>query len=214
MSFFSKPQEPQPPKPLIQVVREYVVAVGLAVLLATVIRGSVVMAYMIPSGSMLETLQIGDRIVVNKAAYHLRLPLTDVVLMNTGSVKRGDIVVFDHPQSHDTYIKRIIGLPGETLTIADKKVFIDGRPLDEPYIRYTDDRVLAAYVAPRDNLGPLVVPSGHLFVMGDNRDSSYDSRFWGPLAVEAVRGQAKYHLWSWDSEQFRPRWSRFFSGIH
>jgi len=159
------------------VVREYAEALIIAVLLALVIRTFVVQAFKIPSGSMLPTLQIGDHILVNKFLYYFQ------------PVQRGDIIVFKFPQDETRdFIKRVIGLPGETIEIRGKQVLVNGKPLDEPYAVYGDWPT--GRLGDRERLGPLVVPSGRLFMMGDNRDHSMDSRVWGFLDIEKVKGKA------------------------
>lgn len=157
--------------------REYAEAFIIAILLALVIRTFVVQAFKIPSGSMLPTLQIGDHILVNKFLYDFTLP------------KRGDIIVFKFPQDESRdFIKRVIGLPGETLEIRGKDVRINGKPLGEPYAVFADGP--SARSAERERLGPIVIPPDHLFMMGDNRDRSMDSRVWGLLDVHKIKGKA------------------------
>ena len=195
------------------VFKDYLKAIGLAVFLAMIIRTSVVMAYVIPSGSMQETLAIGDRIMVSKFAYDIRLPLTNLVLMPVGNIESGDIIVFYQRQVSEVYVKRVIGLPGDKIEIRDKRVFRNDRLLEEPYAQHSDQRILPRVDAPRDNFGPLTVPPGKLFVMGDNRDFSYDSRFWGFVDRSDVKGKAFLRLWSWDSDRHLPRWSRFFTSL-
>lgn len=194
---------------------EYAQAIILAFILAMFIRGFVVAAFKIPSGSMLETLQIGDYILVNKFVYGIKIPFTDQTLIPTGDPDRGDIVVFRYPldRSKD-YIKRIIGLPGDKLEIIDKKVYINGQPLKEPYVRFTDRIILPASVQPRDNFGPVVVPSGKYFVMGDNRDHSHDSRFWGFVDLDDIEGKAFIIYWSWEANKLSIRWSRLGELVH
>jgi signal peptidase I len=159
------------------VLREYAEALIIAVLLALVIRTFVVQAFKIPSGSMLPTLQIGDHILVNKFLYYFR------------PIQRGDIIVFKFPQDETRdFIKRVIGLPGETLEIRGKQVLVNGVPLQEPYAVFGDWP--ANRLGEREKLGPIVVPQGRLFMMGDNRDHSMDSRVWGLLDIEKVKGKA------------------------
>ncbi len=159
------------------VLREYAEALIIAVLLALVIRTFVVQAFKIPSGSMLPTLQIGDHILVNKFVYYFT-PL-----------KRGDIIVFKFPQDETRdFIKRVIGLPGETLEVRGKQVLINGAALAEPYAVHADGPIPRA--GDRAHLGPLVIPPGQLFMMGDNRDHSMDSRVWGFLDERKIKGRA------------------------
>ncbi|MBG0790645.1 MAG: signal peptidase I [Desulfovibrionaceae bacterium] len=183
--------------------RDTIEAVVVALLLAFVIRAFVVQAFKIPSGSMLETLQIGDHLLVSKFAYDVRLP-SDIwldttdgkVIYKTGDPERGDIIVFKYPMNENQdFIKRVIGLPGETLEIRDKVVYIDGKPLDEPYVQHKD----ANRVPGRDDFGPYTVPEGEYFMMGDNREGSHDSRFWGPVKRSKIVGKALIIYWSWAS---------------
>ncbi|MBI3988642.1 MAG: signal peptidase I [candidate division NC10 bacterium] len=179
------------------VFREYAEAIAIAVILALIIRTFVVQAFKIPSGSMLPTLQIGDHILVNKFLYYFRSP------------QRGDIIVFKFPQDEGRdFIKRVIGLPGETLEVRGKQVYINGKPVEESYAVHLDANILGNPHSPRDQFGPVKIPEGHLFVMGDNRDHSMDSRFWGFLDIRKVKGEAFLIYWSWDRERHWPRWER------
>src|SRR3990172_6249222 len=157
--------------------REYAEALVMAVLLAMFIRTFVVQAFKIPSGSMLPTLQIGDHLLVNKFIYWF----TDT--------QRGDIIVFKFPQDETRdFIKRVIGLPGETLEIRGRQVLINGVPVSEPYAVTSDGPFARA--GDRDRLGPIVIPPDKLFMMGDNRDHSMDSRVWGFLDIHKIKGKA------------------------
>jgi signal peptidase I len=170
------------------VLREYAEALIVAVLLALVIRTFVVQAFKIPSGSMLPTLQVGDHILVNKFLYYFT------------PIMRGDVIVFKFPQDETRdFIKRIVGLPGETLEIRGKQVLINGTPLSEPYAVYSDGPL--PRVGDRDHLGPLVIPPGKLFMMGDNRDHSMDSRVWGFLDMDKIKGKAFIVYFSLRSEE-------------
>ncbi len=167
------------------VVREYIEAFVVAVVLALFIRTFVVQAFKIPSGSMLQTLQIGDHILVNKFIYCFSEP------------ERGDIIVFKFPKDPERdFIKRIIGLPGETIEIKRQVVYINGKLLDEPYINHEQRIREGNYIIPRDNFGPLYIPPRTYFTMGDNRDSSMDSRYWGPLKENMIKGEAFIAYWS------------------
>lgn len=159
------------------VLREYAEALIIAVLLALVIRTFVVQAFKIPSGSMLPTLQIGDHILVNKFIYTFR------------PIQRGDIIVFKFPQDESRdFIKRVVGLPGERVEIRAKQLFINGKPLQEPYAVHTAPGLSRG--AEGEELGPITIPEGRLFMLGDNRDHSMDSRYWGLLDIDKVRGKA------------------------
>ncbi|QGY40535.1 signal peptidase I [Pseudodesulfovibrio cashew] len=183
--------------------RDTIEAIVVALLLAFVIRAFIVQAFKIPSGSMLDTLQIGDHLLVTKFAYDVRLP-SDIwldttdgkVLYKTGDPERGDIIVFKYPMDESKdFIKRVIGLPGDTVELRDKVVYINGEPLDEPYVRRTDARILPV----RDNFGPIVVPDGEYFMLGDNREGSHDSRWWGTVKRQKIVGKALIIYWSWGS---------------
>jgi signal peptidase I len=184
------------------VVREYAEAIGIAILLALFIRTFVVQAFKIPSGSMLPTLQIGDHLLVNKFIYGIRLPFAGTVLVPIKEPKRGDIIVFRFPRDRSTdYIKRVIGLPGDKLEIRDKTLLINDRPIDDPHAHFTSAQVLPGDISPKDNLGPIVVPPDKYFVMGDNRDNSSDSRFWGFVDDADILGKAMIIYWSWDIDE-------------
>jgi signal peptidase I len=184
------------------VVREYAEAIGIAILLALFIRTFVVQAFKIPSGSMLPTLQIGDHLLVNKFIYGIRVPFAGTVLVPIKEPKRGDIIVFRFPRDRSTdYIKRVIGLPGDKLEIRDKTLLINDRPIDDPYAHFTSTQVLPGDISPKDNLGPIVVPPDKYFVMGDNRDNSSDSRFWGFVDDADILGKAMIIYWSWDIDE-------------
>jgi signal peptidase I len=188
-------------------VREYVEAILIALVLAVFIRTFVVQAFKIPSGSMIPTLLIGDHILVSKFIYGIKNPLGGSVIVPVREPSRNDIVVFKYPLNPaQDFIKRVIGLPGDTVEIINKKVYINGKVLVDDKGEFTDDRVLSE--SPRDNFGPVTVPPNSLFVMGDNRDNSHDSRFWRFVDYRDVRGKAFIMYWSWDKEEFAVRWDR------
>jgi signal peptidase I len=190
--------------------QEYIEAIILAILIAFFIRTFVIQAYKIPSGSMKPTLLIGDHLLVTKFNYGIKLPLIRSTLIPFGSPKRGDIVVFIYPEDRSKdFIKRLIGLPGDTIEVRDKKVLINGLPWNDTHGVNVDSLIIPASVQPRDNFGPVMVPEGSLFVMGDNRDESYDSRFWGFVPMKDVMGKALIIYWSWNSEDHDIRWKRF-----
>ncbi len=183
---------------------EYLEALAVALVLAFVIRTFVVQAFKIPSGSMLDTLLIGDHLLVNKFLYGTRIPFTDKVILPIEEPADGDVIVFEFPEdTSKDFIKRIIGAPGDVLEMKDKVVYRNGQKLDEPYVRHTDPNIQAR----RDNFGPITVPPGKYFAMGDNRDESYDSRFWGFVDKDKIRGKAWVIYWSWDGPT-DIRWSR------
>jgi len=196
-------------------IRENVEAIALAILLALFIRAFIVQAFKIPSGSMKETLQIGDHILVNKFIYGVKLPFLNTTVIPVSEPKRGDIVVFEFPEDKDKdFIKRTIAVGGDVVEVRNKAVYVDGEKQDQPYAVYSDDYLIPGRLKPRDNFGPVTVPEGKLFVMGDNRDHSYDSRFWGFVDLAAVKGKAFMIYWSWDKEDFSVRWRRIGDMLH
>lgn len=177
------------------IVREYVEAIIIALILALIIRTFVVQAFKIPSGSMIPTLQIGDHILVNKFIYRF----TDI--------KSGDIIVFKFPKDESRdFIKRVVGLPDDKIEIKDRKVYINDKLTDENYAFHEEEGGSSYH--PRDNFGPITVPENKFFVMGDNRENSMDSRFWGFLDKSKVKGKAFIIYWSWDKANFGIRWNR------
>ena len=181
------------------VFREYLEAIVIAVLLALFIRTFVVQAFKIPSGSMLPTLQIGDHLLVSKFLYGIKLPFKGTVLVPFKKIDQGDVVVFRFPKDRSVdYIKRVIGTPGDTVEIRDKKVIVNGKPIVDPHAHISSTTILDTKSSPRDNMGPILVPEDRIFVMGDNRDNSYDSRFWGFVDQKDVLGKAFILYWSWD----------------
>ena len=189
--------------------REYIEAILLAIVIAFFIRTFVIQAYKIPSGSMKPTLQIGDHILVSKFNYGVKLPFLRSTLIPIGTPKRGDILVFIYPEDRSKdFIKRLIGLPGDTIEIRNKKILLNGLPLNDAHGVYVDNLIIPASVQPRDNFGPVTVPAESIFVMGDNRDESYDSRFWGFVKMQDVLGKALIIYWSWNQEDTWVRWGR------
>ena len=196
--------------------RENIEAIIIAVIIALFIRTFIIQAFKIPSGSMLETLQIGDQILVNKFIYGIRIPFTDgKKLLAINKPEKGDIIVFEYPQDPSKdFIKRVVATGGDTIEMIRKKLYVNGKPVEyEPYARYADPRAYppdypAQAIAGRDNISKRTVPENKLFVLGDNRDSSSDSRFWGYVDIKAVEGKALIIYWSWDKAQFNVRWNR------
>lgn len=184
--------------------REYAEAAAVAVLLALFIRTFVVQAFKIPSGSMEPTLQIGDHILVNKFLYGIKLPYLQKTLIPIGEPARDDVVVFIYPvDKTKDFIKRVVGLPGETIEIVGRKIYINRKPYGDQHGYYTEKRTDRG-AKPSFHFGPVTVPEKHFFVMGDNRDHSYDSRYWGFVPAKSIKGKAFVIYWSW------PRWRRFF----
>ncbi|MBW1696890.1 MAG: signal peptidase I [Deltaproteobacteria bacterium] len=195
--------------------RENIEAIVLAIVIALFIRTFVVQAFKIPSGSMKQTLLVGDHILVNKFIYGVKLPFISTTLIPVKKPKRGDIIVFRFPEDpKKDFIKRVVGVEGDVVEIKDKQVFINGKPENHPYGVHTDSQVIPGLIQPRDNFGPVTVPPNSLFVLGDNRDHSYDSRFWGFVDLKDVKGKAFIIYWSWDRENFGVRWKRIGKLIH
>jgi signal peptidase I len=194
--------------------REYAEAIGMALLLALFIRTFIVQAFKIPSGSMIPTLQIGDHILVNKLAYGIRVPFLEDYLVDFSKPKRGDVIVFIFPEDRSKdFIKRVVGVAGDSVEIRGKKVSINGKEIDDPHAHFEGDDPQLAGLSNRDDYGPRIVPENHVFVMGDNRDRSYDSRFWGYVDLDEVRGKAFFIYWSWDGTDRWVRWERLGSLI-
>ncbi len=189
--------------------RENIEAIVVAVILALFIRAFVVQAFKIPSGSMKETLLVGDHILVNKFIYGIKIPLIQKTLIPIKKPQRGDVIVFRFPEDPDKdFIKRVIAVEGDVVEIRDKQVYVNGKPLKCDHAVFKDPHIIPGDIQPRDNFGPVKVPPGSLFVMGDNRDHSYDSRFWGFVDLDAVKGKAFMIYWSWDKARFGVRWRR------
>ena len=193
-------------------IREYGEAIAIAVLLALVIRTLVVQAFTIPSGSMMDSLLVGDYILVNKFLYGPELPFTDARVSGLRDPRRGDIIVFKYPQDEKRdFIKRIIADPGETVQVRGSQVFVDGRPSREPYVKRGDAPLSSGgqtYCGYAYGCEPTVVPAHSYFVMGDNRDNSQDSRYWGFVKRDKIKGKAFLIYWSWDSDRHWLRWWR------
>lgn len=192
-----------------ELVREYAETIIIAVLIALFIRTFIVQAFKIPSGSMKDTLLIGDHLLVNKFIYGIKVPYLRKTIVPVATPERGDIVVFIYPvdRSKD-FIKRVVAIGGDTIEIRDKKIYVNGEPVDDTHAIHADSVIIPRALQPRDNFGPITVPAGTVFVMGDNRDQSFDSRFWGFVNLEDILGEAFMIYWSWDSESHWPRWQR------
>lgn len=205
-------------KPKKSALRENIEAIIVAIVLALFIRTFVVQAFKIPSGSMLNTLLIGDHILVNKFIFGVRLPFAGTVLIPVSKPEHNDIVVFKFPEDPSKdFIKRVVGIEGDTIEIRNKKVYVNGKLEQsdfaihlDPYSHYSEKN--------RDNLGPITVPENSIFVMGDNRDYSYDSRFWGFVDLKDLKGKAFMIYWSWNGENKNSlldyvRWDRIFQRL-
>jgi signal peptidase I len=199
------------------IAREYFESLVIAVVLALFIRTYVVQAFKIPSGSMEPNLLVGDHLLVNKFVFGPAISPVERAVLPMKDIRRLDIVVFKHPKDPERdLIKRIIGLPGETLELRRKRVFINGKPLDEPYAHFMDDPpATSEEMDPRVQYGPVTVPPGQYFAMGDNRDNSEDSRYWGFLPRENIKGKALVIYWSYDGEAdfLGTRWNRLLHQV-
>jgi signal peptidase I len=221
--------------------REYFESIVIAVILALFVRTWVVQAFKIPTGSMEQNLLIGDHLLVNKFVFGPTETALERTLLPVEDIQRGNVVVFKYPEEPDRdFIKRVIGLPGETVELRDKKVYINGRMLEEPYVFFLQPAGEGGEFSAFDvrvNYGPVTVPPESYFVMGDNRDNSQDSRYWGFLPRSYVKGKALMVYWSYESgrEDYRDtgllgalknlgsvavhfftrtRWERLFHQIH
>ena len=199
--------------------REYFESICIAVVLALFVRTFVVQAFKIPTGSMENNLLIGDHLLVNKFLFAPTRTDLERTLLPIDPIRRGDIVVFKFPQDPERdFVKRVIGLPGETLEMRNKKIYINGTPLDEPYVRFlsppSDDPNAVDFsdTGVQMNYGPVEVPADHYFMMGDNRDNSEDSRFWGFMPRAYVKGKALFVYMSLGDDGVR--WSRLLHQIH
>jgi signal peptidase I len=216
------------------VAREYLESIVVAVILALFIRTFAVQAFKIPTGSMEPNLLIGDHLLVNKLVYSPSMAPWEDALFDKKPIRRGDVVVFKYPEEPwRDFIKRVIGLPGETVEVRERQVLVNGQPIDDPHAHWTarrDDDPEPGSI--HDGWGPQVVPPGHILVLGDNRDNSRDSRFWGFLPIDQVKGRALLVYWSYEAtrEEYhrsgvvafvkdtlsafgRTRWRRFFHVI-
>ena len=208
--------------------REYFESICVAVILALFVRTFVVQAFKIPTGSMENNLLIGDHLLVNKFVFGLEPSALERTLLPVRDIRRKDIVVFKYPEDPERdFIKRVIGLPGETLELKEKKVYINGTPLDEPYVHFlfpvdaTSGDLGEGTFDVRRSYGPVTVPEGHYFMMGDNRDNSQDSRYWGFMPQEYVKGKALFVYFSFGEGDSglsgllgNVRWGRILHQIH
>ena len=208
--------------------REYFESICVAVILALFVRTFVVQAFKIPTGSMENNLLIGDHLLVNKFVFAPTRSRAEDLLLPIDPIRRGDVLVFKYPEDPERdFIKRVIGLPGETLELKEKKVYINGTPLDEPYVHFlfpvdaTSSDLGEGTFDVRRSYGPVTVPEGHYFMMGDNRDNSQDSRYWGFMPREYVKGKALFVYFSFGEGGSglsgllgNVRWGRILHQIH
>src|SRR2546430_3930135 len=196
--------------------QSWVRSLTIGILAVLVFRGMVAQAYQIPSGSMEKTLLVGDYIYINKMLYgpEIDLGMGGMHLLHhrfPGFRKPhpGDIIVFRYPVDlRKDFIKRCVAVEGQTVAIRDKILYVDGKNRDEPYVIHKDNLIIAFGLRLPDNFRAITIPKGKIFMMGDNRDNSLDSRFWGPLPVELVKGKAIFRYFSWDGERNWPRFGQ------
>jgi signal peptidase I len=189
--------------------REYVEAIFCAFFIYLIVQTCLMQSFKIPSGSMENTLLIGDYLMVNKFLYGIRVPFTELRLPAIREPERGDVIVFKYPMDTSVdFIKRVIGVPGDKIQIINKEVYINGISYKNPHEIHKDLRIFPGESVARDNFGPVRVPEGSYFVMGDNRDNSHDSRFWGFVPKSNLVGKAMIKYWSWDKNEFGVRWDR------
>jgi signal peptidase I len=195
-------------------IKEYLEPIVIAVVIALFIRTFIIQAFKIPSSSMEPTLLVGDHLLVNKFIYGIKIPLTDIKLFQLKRPKRGDIIVFIYPRDRSKdFIKRVIGTEGEKVEVIRNKIYINDKLIDDRWGHYHEESNWMKYLQPIEKFGPVLVPKDSLFVLGDNRDNSQDSRFWGFVNIHAVRGEAFIIYFSWDryaqSLLGKIRWTRF-----
>lgn len=202
-------KNPENSKSVKRIIWEYAEAIVTALILALVIRTYVVQAFKIPSGSMEPTLLIGDHILVNKFIYGTEIPFSKTRVFKVRNPRGGDVIVFEYPRdpSRD-FIKRVIGVPGDIIVEKNKAIYVNGKRTADFFTEHTDPDLKPAAIDPRDNFGPVAVPPGEYFVMGDNRDESYDSRYWGFVPMKNIKGEAFVIYWSWDGDGMKPRLGR------
>jgi signal peptidase I len=208
-------QRPETRGPAKSTLREYFESILIAVLLALFARTFVVQAFQIPTGSMEPNLLVGDHLLLNKFVFSPTVSGIERALLPNREIRRGDIIVFKYPEDPERdFIKRAIALEGDTIELKNKKVYINGTPIDEPYAHFLYSLPPDGQGKPwdlRETYGPVTVPPGHLFAMGDNRDNSQDSRFWGFVPRSYVKGRAALIYFSFDEAAGAP--SGFFSRI-
>lgn len=192
------------------ILKEYSEALIIALILALIIRTFIIQAFKIPSGSMLETLQVGDRLFVTKFAYDIKVPFTGLSLVTLGDPRHGDVVVFRYPEDPSKdFIKRVAGVPGDVVEVRGHTLVRNGQPVDEPYLTLHPGATMTTF-------GPETVPENKYFMLGDNRYNSHDSRFWGFVDRSQIKGKAWRIYWSASPQWFlsNVRWDRFGMAVH
>jgi len=205
--------------PTRSITRDYIEAIAWAVAITLALRTFVIQAFRIPSESMCDTLLVGDFLFVSKVDYGAKIPFTHVRLPGLHAPRRGEVIVFQWPEDPSKdFIKRCIATGGQTVEVRHKQVFVDGVRQTEPYVKHTATDEDPAGYTPRDNYSPPTVPPGELFMMGDNRDNSNDSRFWGTVPMDLVKGRALFIYFStagtaWWNGLFYVRFNRLLKVI-
>jgi signal peptidase I len=199
--------------------KEYLEPIIIAVIIALFIRAFIIQAFKIPSSSMEPTLQVGDHILVSKFIYGIRIPYTDIKLFQYNKPRRGDVIVFIYPKDHSKdFIKRVIGTEGDKVEVVRNKIYINDKLTEDPWGHYMEKNDLRKFFQPMERYGPEIVPKDSLFVLGDNRDNSQDSRFWGFVNLNAVKGKALIIYYSWNGRApdllDKVRWVRLGKLIH
>jgi len=201
--------------------KEWIEPILIAFVLAMIIRQFIMAPFKIPSGSMEDTLLVGDQLMAIKFIYGFRMPFANKFIVRFRDPRPGEVIVFKYPRDPSKdFIKRCIAVGGQTVEIRDKVVYVDGKRQKLPeHAKFIDNEILPAHFGPRDNMPPTLVPEGCMFVMGDNRDNSNDSRFWKFVPYENIIGKAVIIWWSWNHDVplydifHKVRWSRLFSLI-
>jgi signal peptidase I len=190
--------------------REWAEALVVAFILAMIIKAFILGSYWVPSSSMEDTVFKNDWLLATKFNYGSTIPFTTDKLWGKDIVpKRGDVIIFSFPLDKSVdFVKRVVGLPGERIAIKDKKVFINGKELVLGHEKYTEPVIRRGEAAIRDNMPEMTIPQGMVFAMGDNRDNSFDSRFWGPLSIQNIKGKALILYFSWDKDHILKRLGR------
>jgi len=197
-----------------KIIKEYLEPIAIAILIALFIRTFVVQAFKIPSSSMEPTLQVGDHLLVNKFIYGIKIPSIGTKYFQFKKPQRGDIIVFIYPKDRSKdFIKRVIGTEGEKIQIVRNKIYVNNQLIEDPWGHFDERALSTKYLQPMEIFGPVTVPANSVFVLGDNRDNSQDSRFWGFVNVNEVKGKALIIYFSWDRYAQnlleKVRWVRF-----
>lgn len=193
--------------------RQYGESLVIAAIIALSVKSLVFAAYNVPSGSMEPTLLVGDYLIANRLSYVVKVPFTDIVVLTLGEPERGDIIIFRYPKDRSKdFVKRVVAKPGDVVEIRGKVLYVNKERVDDTGAYFSDHQIIPGFIAPRDNFGPVTVPKESYFAMGDNRDNSSDSRFWGFLKKEDLVGKAEIIYFSRDANATNPlsyvRWGR------